>query len=98
MPNILVVDDDTAVNEVLVNMVTKLGYVPFSAHSLLEGTAKAERDDMNLILLDIKSKKLPLILKRDDIIGTSPNMNLALERIAQAGGYSQNKPRGKILG
>jgi two-component system NtrC family response regulator len=53
MFKILIIDDDMAVNELLGDVVARMGHDACSAVSAQQGLAMAEQDDYDLILLDV---------------------------------------------
>jgi two-component system NtrC family response regulator len=53
MPKILIIDDDMAVNELLGDVVARMGHDACSAVNAQQGLAMAEKDPFDLILLDV---------------------------------------------
>jgi two-component system, NtrC family, response regulator len=160
MSKILIIDDDMEVNELLGEVVTRMGHDANSAGSAQQGLAVAEEQPFDLVLLDVGlpdadglkilprirqtpqapeviiitgngnpdaaemaikngawdylvkpssvenimlavqralayhnekcANPLPKILKRDDIVGESNDLNTVLERIAQAAAVESN--------
>lgn len=54
MPTLLIVDDEPQNIELLNRRLTRRGFTIMSANSALEGIAKAEADQPDAILMDIK--------------------------------------------
>jgi two-component system, NtrC family, response regulator len=53
MSKILIIDDDMAINELLGNVVARMGHDSHSAGNAQQGLAMAEQDRFDLILLDV---------------------------------------------
>ena len=50
---ILIVDDDMAINDMLVKYLRKNGYITYSAYSGTEALLFLEKQKVNLIILDL---------------------------------------------
>ncbi len=57
-PRILVVDDDKALADNLVEFLTKLGYQSFPAYNGKEGFAKFEQADFPVVITDLKMPEM----------------------------------------
>ncbi len=53
-PSILVVDDDRALTDNLVEFLNKLGYQAFPAYDGREGLNKFEQEDFQVVITDLK--------------------------------------------
>ena len=53
MPNILIIDDDTALCQALEAVVAAMGHTHASAHTVADGLAAARKGDFQVIILDV---------------------------------------------
>ncbi|MEZ5333236.1 MAG: response regulator, partial [Thermoanaerobaculia bacterium] len=51
--NVLIVDDEEVLQDVLVSLLEKEGYKPFTARTGEEGLSILRREDIDLVLLDL---------------------------------------------
>ena len=57
-PRILVVDDDRALADDIVEFLTKLGYEAFPAYNGREGLIKFEQEDFQVVITDLKMPEM----------------------------------------
>ncbi len=57
-PRILVVDDDKALADDIVEFLTKLGYEPFPAYNGREGLIKFEQEDFQVVITDLQMPEM----------------------------------------
>ena len=57
-PRILVVDDDRALADNIVEFLTKLGYEAFPAYNGREGLIKFEQEDFQVVITDLKMPEM----------------------------------------
>jgi CheY-like chemotaxis protein len=78
MPRILVIEDDSALRKVYVNVLVKEGFTVDSAVDGAEGLSKAEASEPDLILLDMRMPHMTGIefLRAYDLRGRHPKVRV----------------------
>jgi two-component system NtrC family response regulator len=52
--NVLIIDDDQTIRDALARVVTRLGHEAMAASTLAEGLARAAREDVDVVFLDVR--------------------------------------------